>query len=162
MFCPPLVFGPWVHPLGPSGLASLNHSNHPIRNIVRGDFRSSKLLDPLAPLWVDVRDVALAHVEAALRLDSSGPPSNGRYLPCSPEKFNHHLVGEIIREEFPEWAEEVLPPREETPPFKSISLDGAPVTRDLGVTYRSLRECVVDLVRQLRMEVLREAEANKS
>ena len=28
--------------------------------------------------------------------------------------------------------------------------------------YRSFRECVVDLVRQLRVEVLREAETNKS
>ena len=65
-----------------------------------------------------------------------------------------------MRDEFPEWAEDVLPPREATPPFKNISLDGSPVTRDLGVTYRSFRECVVDLVRQLRAEVLREAEAN--
>ena len=154
VICPPLVFGPWVHPLGPSGLASLNDSNRQIRNIVRGDYHSSRLPQPLAPLWVDVRDVALAHVEAALRLDSE--TSNGRYAPCSPEKFNFHLVGEIMREEFPEWAEDVLPPKEETPPFKKISLDGAPVTRDLGVTYRSFRECIVDLVRQLREEVLRE------
>jgi hypothetical protein len=108
---------------------------------------------------VDVRDAALAHVEAALRLDSG--LSTGRYATCSPEKFNYHLVGEIIREEFPEWAEEVLPPREEIPPFKNISLDGTPATRDLGVRYRSFRECIVDLVRQLREEVLREAEANK-
>jgi hypothetical protein len=67
-----------------------------------------------------------------------------------------------MREEFLEWAEEVLPPQEETPPFKNITLDGAPATGDLGVTYRSFRECVIDLVRQLRAEVLREAEANKS
>lgn len=68
-------------------------------------------------------------------------------------------MGEIIREEFPEWAEEVLPPREETPPFKNVSLDGTPVVKELGVTYRTFRECIVDLVRQLRAEGLREAEA---
>ena len=162
VFCPSLIFGPWVHPLGVSGLASLNDSNRQIRNIVRGDFRSSHLPQPLAPLWVDVRDVALAHVEAALQLDPSGPSSNGRYVTSSPEKFNYHLVGEIIREEFLEWAEEVLPPEQEIPPFKNISLDGAPVTKDLGITYRSLRECIVDVVRQLRVEVLREAEENES
>ena len=67
-----------------------------------------------------------------------------------------------MREEFPEWAEEVLPPREEIPPFKSFVLDGSPATRDLGVTCRSFRECVIDLVRQLRAEILREVEANKS
>jgi len=110
-----------MHPLGPSGIASLNHSNGQIRNIVRDEYRSSKLPDPLAPLWADVRDVALAHVEAALRLHSSGPPSNGRYATCSPE-----------------WAEEVLPPREGIPPFKNISLDGTPATRDLGVNIEAL------------------------
>ena len=162
VFCPPLILGPWVHPLGASGLASLNHSNLQIRNIVRGDFRSSHLPQPLTPLWVDVRDVALAHVEAALQLGPSGPSSNRRYAICSPKKFNHHLVGEIIREEFPEWAEDVLPPKEDIPPFKNISLDGTPVTEDLGVTYRGCRECIVDLVRQLRVEVLREAETNSS
>ena len=67
-----------------------------------------------------------------------------------------------MREEFPEWAEDVLPPREKIPPFKTFFLDGSPATRDLGVTYRSFRECVIDLVRQLRAETLREAEANKS
>ncbi|KAF9647899.1 NAD(P)-binding protein, partial [Thelephora ganbajun] len=159
VFCPPLILGPWVHPLGPSGLDSLNYSNRQFRDIVRGDFRSSHLPEPLAPLWVDVRDVALAHVEAALRLDSgSRPPSNERYAICSPEKFNYHLVGEIIREEFPDWAGEILPPKKGIPPFKGVSLDGTPVTDDLGVTYRSFRECVIDTVRQLRTEVLREAE----
>ena len=162
VFCPPLIFGPWVHPLGPSGLASLNESNRQIRDIVRGDFRSSHLPRPLAPFWVDVRDVALAHVEAALQLDPSGPSSNGRYITCFPERFNCQMMGEIIREEFPEWAEDVLPPREEMPPFKNIFLDGTPVTKDLGVTYRSFRECIVDLVRQLRVEILREAEVGKS
>jgi len=164
VFCPPLIFGPWVHPLGQSGLTSLNDSICQFRNIVRGDYRASHLPNAPQPLWVDVRDVAFAHVEAALRLDSSEHPSisNGRYAICSPEKFNYNIVGEIMREEFPEWAEEVLPPREETPQFRNMSLDGTPVTRDLGVTYRSFRQCVIDLVRQLRLEVLRETEANKS
>jgi len=80
----------------------------------------------------------------------------------SPEGFNFHLVGDIIREEFPEWAEEVLPPREEIPPFKNIFWDGTPATKDLGVRYRSFKECIVDLVCQLRAEVLREKESNGS
>lgn len=160
--CPALILGPWVHPLGASGLDSLNDSNNQIKNIVRGDFRSSQIPQAFTPFWTDVRDVALAHVQAALQLDPSGPSSNERYALCSPEKFNYHLVGEIIREEFPEWVEEVLPPGEEIPRFKNISLDGTPVTKDLGVNYRSLRECVVDLARRLRAEVLREAEGNRS
>jgi hypothetical protein len=160
VFCPPLIFGPWVHPLGPSGLASLNDSNRQIRNIVCGDYRHSRLPEALSPLWVDVRDAALAHVEAALRLDSE--PSSGRYATCSPERFNYHVLGEIMREEFPEWAEEILPLREEIPPFKNISLDGTLVTRDFGVAYRGFRECIVALVGQLREHALRETEGNAS
>jgi len=154
VICPPLIFGPWVHPLGP---ASLNYPNSEIINIIRGKYRSSQLPKSFSPHWIDVRDAALAHVEAALRLDSGA--SNGRYVTCSPDKFNYHFVGEVIRDEFPEWAEEVLPPKEEIPPFRNISLDGAPATRELGVTYRSFRECIVDLVLQLRGEVPLEAEA---
>ena len=71
------------------------------------------------------------------------------------------MVGEIIREEFPEWAGEVLPPKKDMPPPKNVSLDGILATRDLGVTYRSFRECIVDIVRQLREEVLREGKVNK-
>ena len=160
VICPPLIFGPWVHPLGPSGPASLHYPNSEIVNIIRGEYRSSQLPKSFSPHWVDVRDVALAHLEAALRLDCGA--SNERYVTCSPDKFNCHLVGEVIREEFPEWAEEVLPPKEETPVFRNVSLDGDPATRELGVTYRSFRECIVDLVRQLREEMVLETEANKS
>jgi len=118
---------------------------------------------PLAPLWVDVRDAALAHVEAILRLGSGhGELSNGRYTICSPKRFNYHMVGEIIREEFPEWDEQVLPSKEEIPPFVNISLSGTLATRDLRVTYGSFRDCVIDLVCQLREEILREAEACRS
>ena len=138
MFFPPLVFGPWVHPPGASRLASLNYSNYQIRNAVGGDFRSSHLPWSFTPVWVDVRDVALAHVEAALQLDRSGLSSNGRYVTCSPERFNYHLVGEIVKEEFMEWAGDIFPPKEGILPFKNISSDGTPVTKDLGVMYRSL------------------------
>ena len=161
VFCPPLIFGPWVHPLGASGLDPLNDSNHQIGDIIYGDFRSSQIPQAIAPLWVDVRDVALAHVKAALQLDPSRPSSDERYTICSPEKFDYHLVWEIIREGFPGWNEEVLPPREERPPFENISLDGTPGTKDLGVKYRCFRVCIVDVARQLRAEVLREVEGDR-
>ena len=67
-----------------------------------------------------------------------------------------------MKEEFPEWAEEVLPPREEIPPFKDLSLDGTPVTRDFGVAYRGFRESIVALIGQLCEQVLRETEGNVS
>jgi len=79
---------------------------------------------------VDVRDLTLVHVEAALQSDPSGSSSDRRYAICSPEKFNYYLVGEIIREEFPEWAEDVLPPKGGVPPFGDVSLDGITVTED--------------------------------
>ena len=55
----------------PPGPICLNHSKNLIRYIVRGDFRSSGLPLALAPSWVDVRDVAPAHTEVALRFNHS-------------------------------------------------------------------------------------------
>lgn len=66
---PPLVLGPIVHYL--RDLDSLNTSNQRIRDIMLG-----KAKDEIAPtgtfLWVDVRDLALAHIRAAERPEAAG------------------------------------------------------------------------------------------
>ena len=66
---PPLVFGPVVHHL--ASLASLNTSNELVRDLAAGKYK-----DGLSPsgvmFWVDVRDLALAHVRAAEREEAGG------------------------------------------------------------------------------------------
>ena len=56
--CPPMVFGPVVHPV--ARLADLNDSNADLWGVTARD----PLPVPRVPCWVDVRDLAAAHVEA--------------------------------------------------------------------------------------------------
>ena len=102
--------------------------------------------------WVDVRDLALAHVEAAyIRPETS----NRRFIPRSPENSSYQQEAEIFKEAFPEWAQGlVLPPS--GPSKIHIVLDGSPLTRELGIKYTSLRECIIDLAKQLHDQGVKE------
>jgi nucleoside-diphosphate-sugar epimerase len=132
-------------------LSSINTSNQS-SGIWFWASRKTPLRPHACPLWVDVRDLALAHVEAAyIRPETS----NKRFVVCSPEKSSYQHAAQIIKEEFPEWAEKVaLPPG--GPPPAHISLDGSPLTKELGIKYTSLRECIVAVVKQLRDEAVKE------
>jgi len=149
VFCPPFVLGPWVHPLG--SLSSINTSNQPLRDVVIGSTKPS----PIAmrpPYWVDVRDLALAHVEAAyIRPETS----NKRFVVCSPEKTTHHDAAQIIKEEFPELADKIALPAG-TPPSTAVTLDGSPLTEVLGIKYRTTKECIVDVATQIRDQAVKE------
>jgi len=150
VFCPPYVLGPWVHPV--ESLSSINTSNQIIRDMVLGVSKHS----PVAlrtPAWVDVRDLALAHVEAAYVRPET---SNKRFAVCSPEKLSYQKAAQIIKEEFSaEWAQGVaLPPG--APPPATIGLDGSPIVKELGIEYTSLRECIVDLAKELHDQAVKE------
>lgn len=140
--CPPMVFGPVVHPVADA--SQLNESNATLWSVAQG-------ADPLpaarVSAWIDVRDLAEAHVEALLRSEAGGK----RYIPASGEPFTYELAADIIKEEFP-WARNVVTKNYESgkAPATSYHLDGPTVTRELGVTYRRFRETVVDLVRQVK------------
>ena len=148
-FCPPLVFGQWVHPL--DRLSSINTSNQVLRDMVIGASNES-VAAARTPAWVDIRDLALAHVEAAyIRPETS----NKRFVVSSPEKSSYQLIAQIIKEEFPEWAERVTLPPGGLPPM-NMGLDGSPLTEELGIKYKSLRECVVAVAKQLHDEAVKE------
>ena len=148
VFCPPMVLGPWVHPL--ESLSSVNTSNQAIRDMVLGATEHTSLTTR-APAWVDVRDLALAHVEAAHIRPGT---SNKRFAVCNPEGLSYQKVAQIIKEKFPEWSEVTLPPG--GPPPATIGLDGNPLTEALEIKYTSLRECIVDLAKQLHDQAVKE------
>ena len=66
---------------------------------------------PLATLcsstWIDVRDLALAHIEAVyIRPETS----NTRFVVCSTEKSDFQREAEIIKETFPGWGKRPVSP----------------------------------------------------
>ncbi|KAK3686147.1 NAD dependent epimerase/dehydratase [Podospora appendiculata] len=128
--CPPMTFGPVVHPV-PDGVTGLNESNSMLWGIAAG-----KRPLPVArvPFWIDVRDLAVAHVEALVR-----PAVGGRrFVLAAPERFSYALAAGIMVAEFGEV--QVVD--------ESCGVDGETAARELGFVYRRFRDTVVDLVAQ--------------
>ncbi|KAK3324867.1 ketoreductase [Apodospora peruviana] len=141
---PPLVFGPLRQHI--ASLDKVNTSNQRIRDMVQGKF-SDKLPPTGIHLWVDVRDVALAHVRA-LEVPQAG---GNRFLVAAGHMSNKKIAEAVIathpelRSRLPA-AEQLV---DDTPP-NVYGFDNAKAVEVLGITFRSsLRECVGDTVESL-------------
>ncbi|KAK2002135.1 NAD dependent epimerase/dehydratase [Colletotrichum falcatum] len=137
--CPPMTFGPVVHPVG--GAGELNESNAVLWRIASGE---APLPVARVPFWIDVRDLAVAHVEALLRPEAGGR----RYVLTANDRFSYGLAAEIIAENF-DWARGKVA-REEHTIDESHGLDGETAAKELGLEYRKFSETVVDLVKQVK------------
>ncbi|PGH08395.1 hypothetical protein GX51_01221 [Blastomyces parvus] len=143
---PPVVLGPVVHPL--DSLAALNTSNERIRDLITGAAKNS--CPPTGTyLWVDVRDVALAHVLAAEKQKEAA----GQRFFVTAGNFCNRQIAEIVSEEFPGLREKLpvgdaLKPGE-FPAEGSVGYNNAKSREVLGLEYRPLKETVVDTVRSL-------------
>lgn len=137
---PSLVFGP--PPRHITGLDALNTSNHRIRDLVLGNNREN--ISPTGPLFafVDVRDVATAHINA-LEL----PEASGQRFMIVAGHFSNKRIADIIREEYPDLKKK-LPPADSPDDFpeKVARFDASKSRCVLGVEYRDLRTCVKDTV----------------
>lgn len=135
--CPPMTFGPVVHPV--ANVQKLNESNAMLWKIASG---AKPLPVSRVPFWIDVRDLAIAHVEALLKSEVGGR----RYVPASPERFSYGLVAKIMVEEFEGLKGRVTV--EEQVIDDSHGLDGETAAKELEYRYHSFRETVRDLVAQ--------------
>jgi nucleoside-diphosphate-sugar epimerase len=141
--CPPLVLGPVVHYL--NSLDAINTSNARIRDIMQG-----KMKNTLAPtgtfIWVDVRDVAMAHVKAMELPEAAGK----RFFVTAGYMTNKDIV-DCMRRAFPELSSE-LPPEdvESDLPKDAFRYDNSRSVGILGLKYRSLKDCVTDTVKSLQ------------
>jgi nucleoside-diphosphate-sugar epimerase len=135
--CPPMTFGPVVHPV-PS-VDKLNESNAMLWKVAKG-------VNPLpvarVPFWIDVRDLAVAHVESLLKAEVGGK----RYTPASPERFSYAMAAEIISEGFPELKDGTT--LENQTIDVSHGLDGETAAKELGYEYHSFKDTVRDLISQ--------------
>lgn len=134
--CPPMTFGPIAHPV--ERLEDLNESNAMLWQVASGkDMPVARV-----PFWVDVRDLATAHVEALFREEAGGK----RYVVASPEKFSYGIVKKVVEEEFP-WGRERVAKGEQGVD-DSYDLEGGKTGEELGVEYRRFRETVKEFVEQ--------------
>ncbi|KAL2194616.1 hypothetical protein P885DRAFT_79930 [Corynascus similis CBS 632.67] len=145
--CPPMTFGPVVHPV--ESVEQLNESNAMLWKVAtsgrgkgEGECGGGSLPVARVPFWVDVRDVARAHVEALVRPEAGGK----RFLPAAPERFTYALAAHIVEEEF-DWARGKVA-KEEQVADTSHGVDGETAARELGLEYKSFRQTVTELVAQ--------------
>jgi nucleoside-diphosphate-sugar epimerase len=143
---PPMVFGPIVHYL--NSLSALNTSNERFRNFIQGQWKNEKELPPSGVhIWVDVRDVAAAHVEAMERSEAA----NKRFFITAGYYSNKEIVA-IIRMNFPEYASQL--PAESASggdyPKEMFKINNSRSKEVLGLKYRRLEEAVVDTIKSLK------------
>ena len=140
-FCPPMVFGPIVHPV--DRVADLNDSNALLYSMTQP---GKPLPTPRVPCWVYVRDLARAHAEGLLRPEVG----NRRYTIAAPEHFTYQRAADIVRAAYP-WAKDVVTRGNEGEPMPdTFYVDGEAAARDLGITYRSFKDTVLEDVSQFR------------
>ncbi|KAI7776176.1 hypothetical protein LA080_005748 [Diaporthe eres] len=142
--CNTYTFGPVQRQL-PS-LDAINTSNQRIRDLVLGGMRGG--LEPTAPVftWVDVRDVALAHVRAVTR-----PDAGGKRFYIVGGYFSNKRLADVIREHHPELDDRLPPPEgaEDDFPADVYGFDNSRSREVLGIEYRGLEESVEDTVKSI-------------
>ncbi|ROV98774.1 hypothetical protein VMCG_06786 [Cytospora schulzeri] len=129
--CPPMIYGPVEHD---ADLKNLNTSTADIYRLMDG---SSKEPGPTNfPTFADVRDVGEAHFRAYERTEP------GRYFITS-GSFEYIDVAEILREQLPERADKIADPAL-TERAEFFKVDNSKTGKELGMTFRSLKECIRD------------------
>jgi nucleoside-diphosphate-sugar epimerase len=140
--CPPLVLGPIVHYL--NSLSAINTSNTRIRDLIQGKYK-----DELPPsgsyTWVDVRDIALAHVKAI----ESAEAQNQRFFVVA-GYFSNKKILDAIAKSYPE-LESKLPPKDspDDTPSDIYGVDNSKSVKVLGMKYRPFDQAIADAVKSL-------------
>lgn len=144
---PPLVFGPVVHHL--ASLSSINTSNARLVSLVQGKWKEGDSLPETGTFnWVDVRDVAKAHILAFEK-----PAAGGHRLFTTAGFFSNKDLLEIVRKNFPELKDQLpaetvkggdLPPED-----KIFKVDNSETTKLLGFEWLPLEKTTVDTVKSL-------------
>ncbi|KAJ6108516.1 hypothetical protein N7523_009839 [Penicillium sp. IBT 18751x] len=139
---PPLVFGPIVHYL--NSLEAINTSNQRMRNIIQGQMKE-KIAPTGTFLWVDVRDVALAHVRAI-----EVPEAGGHRFFITAGYFSNKEIVDIVRDTHPE-LEPKLPPKDAPGDFPEeiFEFDNSKSLQILGLKYHSFKDTISDTIDSL-------------
>lgn len=138
---PPLILGPLMK--GVHSKETINTSNTQLCDLVEGKWKDG-LPRTFAPYWVDVRDVALAHVRA---LEREGAAQK-RFIVTAGTMCNAQIAT-IVREQVPEMGGLRPATFESDLPADLYGADTARSREILGLEYRTLQECVVDSLRVL-------------
>ncbi|XEV01561.1 hypothetical protein FSHL1_006848 [Fusarium sambucinum] len=138
---PPLILGPpapWL-----ASMDSINTSNERLRDLCQGKWKNE--LPPTASwYWVDVRDVALAHVRA---LENSG--AGGRRFFLMQGRMSNAQIAQLAADEYPQLQDKIPKTLVDDTPADLWEADTEPSRDVLWIEYRDLKTCIVDSLRLL-------------
>ncbi|KAI9673130.1 MAG: methylglyoxal reductase (NADPH-dependent) gre2 [Caeruleum heppii] len=138
--CPPMVYGPSDHAV--ENLDHLNTSSADIYRLINGSTKEVPETQVMA--FVDVRDVAEAHLRAYECPDAAGQ----RYFIVS-DNYSYQQVVDIIRKKVPELKHRTPEGQGGAPLPETYKVSNEKVKKDLGMTFRSLEETITDTARNL-------------
>ncbi|KAG6047388.1 hypothetical protein E4U17_007523 [Claviceps sp. LM77 group G4] len=142
--CPTMVFGPFLSGSTPTAIRDVNTSNLVVWSVVSSG--KDRAIPPTrGPCWVDVRDVADAHVNALLVPEAGG----GRYMLCQGVYCNQELA-DVSRKVTSKYTERIPigePGRRES--HRHFGVDASDAVRVLGLKWRTLEDSLAGLVPQL-------------
>jgi nucleoside-diphosphate-sugar epimerase len=130
-----------------NSLDALNTSNQRTRNILQGQAKD-EIPDTGTYLWIDVRDLALAHVKAV-----EAPAAAGKRFFATAGAFSNKQIADIIRKHFPEYHDRLPGPNAKGGDFPEgpfYGYDNSQTAGVLGIKFRDLEESIVDLVKSLK------------
>lgn len=144
---PPLVVGPVEHHL--ATLESINTSNERFIALIQGKWKTAIPPTGIVDLWVDVRDVALAHVLGMELPDAGGK----RLFPVEGHISNRH-VANIVRENFPELKDKLPGPDieggEPNNRAEYYSFNNDATTNLLNIKWTTIEQSIIALVNSLQ------------
>ncbi|EMR65340.1 hypothetical protein MGN70_000741 [Eutypa lata] len=143
--CPPMVFGPVRHHV--ASLAAVNTSNQRFVDLLQGKW-GAEIPASGVFVWVDVRDVALAHANAMERAEAGGK----RFFVTAGYYSNRDIVA-AVRKNFPGLAAKL--PAESVqgggyPEGGVYKYDNSRATEILGIDWISLEKSAIDTVKSLQ------------
>ncbi|KFA49238.1 hypothetical protein S40293_09280 [Stachybotrys chartarum IBT 40293] len=143
--CPPMVFGPVVPHF--ASIESINTSNERIVALMRGQWKDGIPMAAPVPLWIDVRDVALAHVRAA-----EIPEAAGRRLFTTAGWFTNRAIADAVRAKFPEFQDRLPGPdvKGGEAPSPVFQYNNDETTKLLGIDWIPLEKSITELAAQLK------------
>lgn len=139
---PPLVLGPIVSYL--NSLDSINTSNATIKDMVTGAYKEKGLPPTRVTLWVDVRDVALAHVKAI-----EVPEAANKRFFCVAGHMSNGLIAQAIEKNFPDLKSKLPDDLTNDLPEDTYGYDNSRSRKILGLEYRPLDKAVTDTVNSI-------------
>lgn len=142
---PPMIYGPIKYPI--KSLDSVNTSNQLLADIISGKHRGG--LPPTGlPLWVDVRDVALAHVKA-IEIEEAAVK---RFFVTAGHYSNVELYRALwgnfpeLRDRLPDEAGKGGGPN---PALKSFGYDTTQASTTLGLKWTPYEKTIIDSANSL-------------